>query len=308
MAFDGAPEGARGLLTFDPNRAAELEIPPSTNNVSNQEAPVAGYDRDVPPECAHFVATGTCNGVVRRLEAILAIPTYKYAIACTGKFKSVSGGMEVEGIEDPEALADGVISDEERRPGHIASNHGSDDAIVLNGVGSPNRPPWTELFNPDTEQFEYVVYTNTPPAHTSTGWSPEIIAQAVPPAGETRPAVYFKNEDVGWVLRYDFNSDGNPEDVPLLQYVDIQQKPLTRAQAKAADKDKPPFEWTERFFFQDESPNDAKNGFLVDRFRLAARLYKNDPSVREEGVVRFDPNQFIQFARKTRLILWRPLD
>ncbi|MBI3929144.1 MAG: hypothetical protein HY319_26605 [Armatimonadetes bacterium] len=554
--FEGAPEGAEGLLTFDSGKAAALEIAVSTHNLENKEAAIPGYGRDVPPECIHLVGTGRCNGVVERIEVMLAIPTYKHAIAATGKFTSTTGGMEVEGVESPEDLADGIITEEESRPGHIAANGVDDDAVWLKGTGGSvritgdvrtrgrvkiegdvtvlgslleqadpadipridpggydpgnsalpvgaapgdlevtgalrnngplmnvdelklsggylfvdgdlvisqgivgegiviatgditllgegaleadkavalvaggnltidgdgkdasyfegivysggerldikeatvlgaligsgeqtnvkaedarivhadtevlqfewfyeaswgagtygfntrinpdlwlpregeiraeyarrpgiadegpawapaDRPPWANWFNQSTERFEYVVYTLDDPYEETAGWNPPIIHEATPPAGETRPAIYYKN-DVGWVARYDFDGDGDPEEPPLLQFTaggaeisrtrarDLYTQGIADDIAAGREPAPYPFETQERLGFLNDSPHPA-NGFLVDCFRLADIIAQNDDSI-QEGFIRFDPNRFLQFAKKTRIVMWRPL-
>ncbi len=68
----------QGLLSFHSNKARELGIPLSLNNV-DADAPAAGWrGRVVPPEAAQLVAVGTCGGVSRTVEAVIYVPRFPY--------------------------------------------------------------------------------------------------------------------------------------------------------------------------------------------------------------------------------------
>lgn len=118
----------QGLVSFDPDKADELAIRLSTNNLKGKD-PIPGDGRQVPPQAVHLLGVGRCNGVERRVEAILSIPTYRHAITTSGPFTS-DGGLVIVGVEKPSDLAGG-IDPEEERAGNLASNGLGADAVKL---------------------------------------------------------------------------------------------------------------------------------------------------------------------------------
>ncbi len=105
----------QGTLTFDPADDAF-----STYNLKSDQPKVGFLNRNVPPETIHLVALGSCGGVTRRMEAVLAIPTFRYSVLNSGGLVS-HGSMLVGGVaagDDPMQ----AIADDKLLPGHIASN------------------------------------------------------------------------------------------------------------------------------------------------------------------------------------------
>lgn len=113
--------GATGNLTFDRNERLF-----STNNLdSDSSAPGCG-GTVVPAQAVHLLGVGECGGVEHRLEAILFLSRYPFAVASSGPVVS-QGGLQVAAVDDP---ADAEVL-EDRRPGAVGSNA----EIDLSGPG-----------------------------------------------------------------------------------------------------------------------------------------------------------------------------
>lgn len=122
VTLPGTPGGI-GVLTFDPAQAASLDIPVSTYNMESDQSKLGHGGRVVPKRSIHFVGTGTCNGVVRRVEAILHVPVYKWALSSEGQLSS-DGELIVAGAEHRDDVLPSVQARlDELLPGHIASNY-----------------------------------------------------------------------------------------------------------------------------------------------------------------------------------------
>lgn len=78
----------------------------------------------MPAFSAQLLATGSCGGVNRTIEAILYIPKYKYAVSCSGAAHS-TGGLLVGSVASVADLAGGVdaLPPDKLLPGHIVSNN-----------------------------------------------------------------------------------------------------------------------------------------------------------------------------------------
>lgn len=121
-------------LTFDTDEAARLKIPYSTNNLKNDAAVLGWGDRIVPRNSVHLTGTGQCNGITRRIEAVVYFPPFPYVIASTGKFES-SGALIVAGVSSLMDYTPGM-PENELLPGSIVSNNPDKDAISLLGEGT----------------------------------------------------------------------------------------------------------------------------------------------------------------------------
>jgi len=121
-------------LTFDTAAAARLKIPYSTNNLKNDVAVLGWGDRVVPRNSVHLTGTGQCNGITRRIEAVVYFPPFPYVIASTGKFES-SGALIVAGVSNLMDYTPGM-PENELLPGSIVSNNPDKDAISLLGKGT----------------------------------------------------------------------------------------------------------------------------------------------------------------------------
>jgi hypothetical protein len=124
---------AAGELTFDIDDAKKRDIPYSTNNIANN-ASVDGWNgRTVSRNSLHLVGVGHCNGVTKRVEAVIHIPPFPYCVASSGKFSS--GGKLLVGSVGSAAEIEHGIDPKKLQPGHMVSNSTSSDAIVLDGEG-----------------------------------------------------------------------------------------------------------------------------------------------------------------------------
>lgn len=135
VEFASTPRAA-GWLTFDREEARRLGLPYSTNNLHSDSSAAGWHDAVLPGQCAHLVGTGRAGDLEHRVEAIVFLPAYPYAVASSGTIFS-NGGLEVCAVDGAGAVVDGV-SLEEGRPGAMASNSASlapRPAIELQGLG-----------------------------------------------------------------------------------------------------------------------------------------------------------------------------
>lgn len=121
VTFAANPD-ALGVLTFDAAEADTLEISHSTNNLASDTSAAGDDGRQVPPEAVHLVGVGTCNGVERRIEAVVHVPRFPYGVASSGPIVS-NGGLLVAEVADASVLDAGYpIPNDELLPGNIATN------------------------------------------------------------------------------------------------------------------------------------------------------------------------------------------
>ncbi|MEW6280462.1 MAG: hypothetical protein AB1758_17680 [Candidatus Eremiobacterota bacterium] len=136
-AFPGEPAGS-GVLAFDQTEATNLKIPFSTNNLGNDNSVSGWSSRSVPGDGVHLIGVGSCNGVSKRVEAVVYIPRFPYAIAASGAVTSL-GGLVVASLEDPSILNTTAFADipkDQIKAGHIATNSSdSTRALNLDGPG-----------------------------------------------------------------------------------------------------------------------------------------------------------------------------
>lgn len=125
LRVDG-PEGW-GRITFQPGNPEGL--PHSTNNWEGNHP--RGYQRGVPQGMVHLVATGNCRGVVRHCEALIDMPVFPMAIACSGPI--TLDAATVASIKDD--MLGWPLSDilaAQLDPGNLASdNPRSPDSVLL---------------------------------------------------------------------------------------------------------------------------------------------------------------------------------
>lgn len=118
----------RAVMTFQRNHPEGF--PPSTNNWEGQN-PV-GWQRGVPVGMVHLVATARSQGVERRCEALVDMPVFPMAVACSGPV--VVDRATIASISDEllqQDLAQILASPLE--PGNLGSNSPNpQDSIVLN--------------------------------------------------------------------------------------------------------------------------------------------------------------------------------
>lgn len=124
--------GALGHLTFWPDQAGPWKVDRSTNNLSGTN-PTEGYDstRPIPPAAVQLVALGSYRGVSQRVETVIYMPPFPYAIASAGSFTS-TGGLEVGALNDTGEVDDlTLIDSEDLVSAHVVSNSSDSKALSL---------------------------------------------------------------------------------------------------------------------------------------------------------------------------------
>jgi hypothetical protein len=116
--------GGEGLVTLNPARATALGIPLSVNNIGRDAtSPLAGWNGTlVAPQTAHIVSEGRYQGRSTRVEIVLHLPKFPYAVASNVEVTGV--GMQVFGVADP-SLFDTYgfnIPENLKDPGNVATN------------------------------------------------------------------------------------------------------------------------------------------------------------------------------------------
>lgn len=120
----GLPEGAVGKVSF-----ATGPLAWSTNALEQPDS-VTGYEGTaVPGHSAHLWGVGECGGVTRRVEAILTVPAFPYALAANGRIES-RGGLRVAGLESLPA-SNTTINETLLTSASLLSNAGGAGAVKL---------------------------------------------------------------------------------------------------------------------------------------------------------------------------------
>jgi hypothetical protein len=115
---------ANGTVTFDP----ESKLTISLNNIDS-DTPKEGWERLIPGEAVQLVGVGHCNGVERRVEAIVGIPRYPAVITTTGDFL-VEGPLVVGVVRRGEDAT--AVENADLLPGDLVSNSPKTTAVQLN--------------------------------------------------------------------------------------------------------------------------------------------------------------------------------
>lgn len=123
VTLPGNPDGSAGELTFAPGATVY-----STYNLDSDTSRPGYGGRLVPPHSVHVVGEGRCLDLTQRVEAIVTLPPYPYAIASSGPIES--DGELLVGSLDAES-AGGTIAVENLLPAHLASNDPVDSSITL---------------------------------------------------------------------------------------------------------------------------------------------------------------------------------
>lgn len=120
--------GAEGRLTFDP----ASDGPFSSNNLNRDSSSPGWNNAVVPAQSVHLIGTGTCNGATSRIEAVIFISRFPYAVASSGPIYS-QGGLEVSSIDE---VPDEQNGPTQKHPASMASNSRDNSrAIHLLGPG-----------------------------------------------------------------------------------------------------------------------------------------------------------------------------
>jgi hypothetical protein len=132
--------GGEGLVTLNPARASALGIPLSVNNIAipggPPPAPADGWGGTlVAPNTANIVAEGRYQDRVCRIEVVLHLPKFPYAIASNVRIDGT--GLDIFGVSDPTVFnTNGFnIPEADQQPGHVATNDTATASLVL-GMGT----------------------------------------------------------------------------------------------------------------------------------------------------------------------------
>lgn len=137
---DRAPEAevrleigeAQGYLTFNAQAAQESDLPYSTNNLEGTEDVSGAEGALVPSATVHLVAIGHSGNATRRIEAVLRVPPFPWAIASGGRIETKNGvmvGALPAGTSEPPADLELLL------PADLVAN-GSDSQAILLGNNS----------------------------------------------------------------------------------------------------------------------------------------------------------------------------
>jgi hypothetical protein len=119
-------ERGEAWVTFSPLRAAALGIPYSTNNLDSTVSMEGSEAQTVPAGTLRLLAVGRSGGVDRRLEAVIEIPKFPWAIASGGPVRTDHGiliGSLPEGVWPPDL--------DQLLPADILSNDSGAQAVSL---------------------------------------------------------------------------------------------------------------------------------------------------------------------------------
>lgn len=110
---------AVGTVTFDTGAS----LPYSTNFLGQSTSGTGWNGRVVPGASVHLLATGRANNVTTRIEALVHMPRFPYALASVGPIRS-NGPLRVSGVTDSLELSGGLAAVDPNaiRPGHLVSN------------------------------------------------------------------------------------------------------------------------------------------------------------------------------------------
>ena len=116
-----------GLVVFNEEVAADNNLPYSTNNLTGT-ADVAGAESQlVPSGTVHITAVGRSRGTERRVDAILEVPPFPWAIASGGRIDT-RNGVFVAAL--PEGVWPPPTDESELLPADLVAN-GSGESIFL---------------------------------------------------------------------------------------------------------------------------------------------------------------------------------
>ncbi len=136
---------AEGFLTFHPETAKVRNMPYSTNNLTGTEDALGADGALVPSGTVHLFALGKSGDTVRRVEAVLRVPPFPWAIASGGRIETKNGvvvGALPEGASLPAPLEDLL-------PADLVANGTQKNAVFLGSestiLGDIETPGQVEL-------------------------------------------------------------------------------------------------------------------------------------------------------------------
>lgn len=130
ITLQGPIDGSVGLLCFDKDEAERLTIPYSTNNLEGSSSEIGPDGQSVPVNKVHLVGIGRSGGVERRLDVILHVPPYPYAVSSEGPIHALRGAR-VAALDAPPVDPTLPLLLPNPRPADIASNGEGAQSIRL---------------------------------------------------------------------------------------------------------------------------------------------------------------------------------
>lgn len=118
----------RGVVLFDAQQASQMQLPCSTNNFSGSAAITDELGNVVPKGSIRLIGLGQSGGVTRRVQAVVTIPPFPFAVASSGPVVA-SGGVEICGLK--ELPADGNLEAAPRTEGDLVSNDANLKSVFL---------------------------------------------------------------------------------------------------------------------------------------------------------------------------------
>lgn len=116
-----------GRLTFSEDTAADWGVPRSVNNIAGTGSVEGGQGQVVPVAAVHLVGVGESGTTRHRVEAILIIPPFPFAIASAGPIRS-RGSVLIAGLPQGE---EPTLDLEKLEPADLLSNFPGAGAIRL---------------------------------------------------------------------------------------------------------------------------------------------------------------------------------
>ena len=119
-----------GRLSFDSTQAASWSIPKSVSNLDSETAIEGWKDKPLPKGSVQLVAVGESNGFQRKVEMVVQVPRFPYAIVSSGPIHS-NGNLILGGVDSVEDALSGLES-EDMHPADLCSN-APGEAVNLKG-------------------------------------------------------------------------------------------------------------------------------------------------------------------------------
>ncbi len=119
---------ATGLLTFHRDNAKKDGLPHSTNNLDGREDAPGADGVMVPASTVYLTAIGRSGGVERRIDAVLRVPPFPWAIASGGRIDT-RNGVYVASL--PEGVWPPPTDESELLPADLVANGIGSKAISL---------------------------------------------------------------------------------------------------------------------------------------------------------------------------------
>lgn len=130
IQLNGPVPGSEGLLTFNKTEAANFGIPYSTNNLQGSSQVEGPGGKSIPVDKIHLVGIGRVAGVERKVEVMLHVPPYPYAVSSEGPIHALRGAR-VGGLDELPAGSAIPLDFSDVSPADMLSNGNGADAVRL---------------------------------------------------------------------------------------------------------------------------------------------------------------------------------